>query len=105
MATSKIHGNMDTGWITLNTEVKYRKVNGIVYVVFNSTTNALSPGGTSLGNLPTGYRPSLEQIDVGGGSKGGSQVVFFRVQQSGYITGYASSNTSYWSGLISYPAD
>lgn len=32
MATSTIHGNMDTGWITLNTEVKYRKVNGIVAV-------------------------------------------------------------------------
>ena len=48
----------DTGWIALNTVVKYRKINGVVYVKFSSNYSPSTSAWVDLGTLPEGFRPS-----------------------------------------------
>ncbi|WP_295219584.1 pyocin knob domain-containing protein, partial [Ruminococcus sp.] len=48
---------VDTGWITLTGNVKYRKIGNIVEVR-GTYTAPNSGGGLTIGTLPAGYRPS-----------------------------------------------
>lgn len=48
----------DTGWIALNTVVKYRKINGAVYVKFSNSYSSSTSTWVNLGTLPEGFRPS-----------------------------------------------
>lgn len=59
MASGTIKQPMqDTGWITLNTVVKYRKINNVVYVKFSSNYSPSTTTWVDLGTLPEGFRPS-----------------------------------------------
>ena len=99
--------NLDSGWITLNSVIKYRKVNDIVY--FNGasfgTTTLVNEQYTTIGTLPTGYRPTYETTfyaDLIGSNPGISCVV----KTDGSIQIYSTkSNTNYWRCGGSYPVD
>ena len=52
--------NKDTGWMTLNTYLRYRKIGDVVYVEI--TSDSYTPSTSSwvtLGTLPSGYRPNV----------------------------------------------
>ena len=93
----------DSRWTNLNGNVWYKKRCDIVYIrLTNGNSVQLTKTGTTLGTLPTGYRPDY-QYDMAGTALGGSESVFFRVDTNGKITGFASATTSYWSGTVCFP--
>lgn len=50
---------------------------------------------TNLGNLPVGYRPSVD-IDYPLTFLGGIQIGFVRIKNDGSINAYVNSTTGYW---------
>ncbi len=48
----------DTAWKTLTTDFNYVKRSGIVFVDFYKTNQSLSTSWTTIGTLPSGYRPN-----------------------------------------------
>ena len=48
----------DTAWKTLETNFNYIKRDGVVYVDFYKTNQSLSTSWTTIGTLPSGYRPN-----------------------------------------------
>lgn len=110
----KIQAESDTGWITFNSYLTYRKKNGIVYVSVNTgsiTTNANA--GFDYGTLPEGFRPS-NQLCTGMSGYGasvtnvtyGSCQQWLRITTSGnvnMVAGLANTTYSETHGFISYP--
>ena len=93
----------DTDWTTLNSTIKYRIHHGVCYVVGISTNvTQVATGGTVVGTLPTGARPT---IDVeGAATTMGNNCGQWKVGTSGQITvcGFGSA-TKYWAFTASYP--
>lgn len=93
----------DTGWITLNSTIKYRIHHGVCYVVGISTNvTQVATGGTVVGTLPTGAKPT---IDVeGAATTMGNNCGQWKVGTNGQITvwGFGSA-TKYWAFTASYP--
>lgn len=103
MASSTIKSD-SAGYTLLNSYIHYAKRNGIVLVKINNGNNlSLTKNGVSLGTLPAGCRP-YQQQDFSGNSLGGTQVIFFRVETSGEVKGYSSSDTVYWGGTFTFIA-
>lgn len=48
----------DTAWKTLTTDFNYVKRSGIIFVDFYKTNQSLSTSWTTIGTLPSGYRPN-----------------------------------------------
>lgn len=93
----------DAKWTNLNGNVWYTKRCDVVYLrCVNGNGVQLTKTGTTIGTLPTGYRPDY-QYDMAGTALGGAESVLFRVETSGKIIGFASATTSYWSGTICFP--
>lgn len=96
----------DTGWITLNSIIKYRRKIGIVFVnCFSNGDVQIGNGSyTTIGTLPSDYRPSevimFEFTDVGGGFVGKSA----RINTDGKIQLYLPANvtTSYYGFSLSF---
>lgn len=88
----------DSGWQILNStyNVNYRKINGIVFVKIN--TNTKINDGTTLGTLPTGYRPTewVHCRNYSGDSA-------LSVEKTGIVK-WATTST-YNHLILSYPAD
>lgn len=104
MAVSTLKSD-SAGRTNLNAYIAYAKRNGIVQVDCRvSGSSSLTPSGVTLGTLPSGFRPSAS-IDFAGTALGGTEAVFFRVTSNGVVTGFASTNTQYWSGSFSFIAD
>lgn len=96
-------GETDTGWQTLNNNVRYRKIGKVIFVKINNGNSVqLVKAGTQLGTVPAGFRPP-NQTDAAGTPLGGPEAVFFRVETNGVIKGFASSPTLYFTGIFSYP--
>lgn len=93
----------DTAWITINSTIKYRIHHGVCYVVGISTNvTQVATGGTVVGTLPTGARPT---IDVeGAATTMGNNCGQWKVGTNGQITvwGFGSA-TKYWAFTASYP--
>ena len=93
----------DTDWTTLNSTIKYRIHHGVCYVVGISTNvTQVATGGTVVGTLPTGARPT---IDVeGAATTMGNNCGQWKVGTNGQITvwGFGSA-TKYWAFTASYP--
>ena len=93
----------DTDWTTLNSTIKYRIHHGVCYVVGISTNvTQVATGGTVVGTLPTGARPT---IDVeGAATTMGNNCAQWKVGTNGQITvwGFGSA-TKYWAFTASYP--
>jgi hypothetical protein len=95
----------DTGWVNLNSVVKYRYKNGYVTVAGASYSDVtLSPGEyTHVGTLPSGYRPAF-QIPIAFHTLGGDPTA-----QSGFVGSdgivdlYTGVTTGYWAFSVTYP--
>lgn len=99
----------DSGWVTLNSVIKYRKVGQWVCVVGNSAAAVtLTPGSyTVVGTLPEGYRPSIVTgftAHYQGGSVSGQSNY---IDNSGKIQMFIPSSSSpylnYWQFTVTYP--
>ena len=93
----------DTAWTTLNSTIKYRIHHGVCYVVGISTNvTQVATGGTVVGTLPTGARPTID-VD-GAATTMGNNCGQWKVGTSGQITvwGFGSA-TKYWAFTASYP--
>lgn len=96
----------DSGWVTLNNVIKYRKKNGFVIVTGVSSGNLAltSSAYTTVGTLPTGFRPATT-IPFVFHCIGGSISA-----QSAYITEYGNiqlyvtdNGRDYWMFSVMYP--
>lgn len=103
MAVSVIKSD-SKAYTILNDYIRYEKRDGIMQVRMGTANSlTLTRDGVELGTLPAGCRP-VQQLDFGGSSLGGTNVVFFRVETSGVIKGYANPNTAYWTGTCMFIA-
>lgn len=101
----------DTGWIALNSYVKYRRVGRIVFVKGESSGGKTLTKGeyTNVGTLPTGFRPASGNshpfmYDCVGGSIGTPTAY---VGYDGAIMLYQNDSTgkTYWRFSVSFPTD
>lgn len=97
----------DTGWITLNSVIKYRKIGKIVYIAGLSQNNVTVGGDVyiTIGTLPTNFKPS-NRVDftvhyIGGIHNGQSNYI----DTNGDIKMYLPLNDSaeYWGFSVSFP--
>lgn len=81
----------DSGWLTLNRGIQYRKYHDVIYIYFNYGIS-LSTSVTVIGTLPEGYRPSkVEYFRLAGSSGGGNVTVF--IYMDGTINAKVDSGT------------
>jgi hypothetical protein len=97
----------DTGWLTLNNYIKYRKKNGLVYVIgeCSGSVNLTVNGYKTVGTLPTGYRPSTSvpfAVDFMGGNASNTTAL---ISSNGAIDIYTTNATSYWRFSATFPID
>lgn len=87
----------DSGWLTLNDYIKYRKIGNIVFIKGTATT------GDSLGTLPSGYRPSSNHVFISAGN--GTYFAKARVTTAGVIAilGGTGTTTTNYELETSYP--
>jgi hypothetical protein len=96
----------DTGWVTLNDAIRYRKKNGFVIVTGQSSGAVMLSHGVYnvVGTLPTGMRPDFNMPFVfhciGGAMPSQSAYISY----DGKIQLYsAESNRDYWMFSVMYP--
>lgn len=96
----------DSGWQQLNSIIKYRRVNNIVYVVCNNGGVVEVPASGSyitIGTLPSGYRPSID-IDFASHTYAENTISLIgRVDTYGNIKMYANVSNSYFGFTVSFP--
>lgn len=99
----------DTGWVSLNSQVSYRRVGKVVFVrgECNGDVELASGSYTTVATLPTGFRPSVT-IQVGWDAIGGS--VWTKsgyVGTDGKIMLYQKEGSvkDYWRFSVSFPTD
>ena len=81
----------DSGWLTLNSGIQYRKYHDVIYINFNYGIS-LSTSVTVIGTLPEGYRPSkVEYFRLAGSSGVGNVTVF--ISTDGTINAKVDSGT------------
>lgn len=91
--------NADTGWITLNNEIKYRKKNGYVNIIGESNNSeVLNPNEyTIVGIMPTGYNPDINMSFQ-------SKDVDIYIDVNGNIKLFTSNeNINSWNFNVIYP--
>lgn len=103
---AKFQKYIDTGWINLNSAIKYRKINGIVYVNVLSSANIKLEQNkyTVVGTLPVGFRPNTKMQfvfhTVGSEMLGCSAYI----DESGNIALYPYNRIAeYWGFSTSFP--
>lgn len=94
----------DTAWTTPSTNFNYIKRSGIVFVDFYKTNQSLSTSWTTIGTLPSGYRPS-HNIYGPAMSLGTPQIAYFINSSSGVVQMRTNSGSgSYVTAFnISFP--
>lgn len=96
----------DSGWIELNTVIKYRKKNGVVYFngYSNNTTGLTANDYKTVGTLPTGYRPTIEEVNFSvDAMSGDAKNMTAKIGTDGNIRIYSTSTTAYWRCNGSFP--
>ena len=92
----------DTGWIFLGDHSRYRKKNGIVYIVFQ--VNLEGGGWTEIFTLPSNYAPTGQVFFVLSENTTDPQLsVNGFVQENGNIS-MICPKTGQYLGSVSYPA-
>lgn len=97
---------IDSGWITLNSYIKYRKVNNIVYVVCDNNGFVNIPADSSyhaIGTLPTNYRPSIVIPFASHVYSVATKSIIGRVETNGNISIYANVSIDYFGFSIAFP--
>ena len=87
----------DTGWKTVNANVRYRKINGVVYV--EATSDSSGAGWSVLGTLPASVVPSKELITSVYVDTNNS--VMLRIYTNGNVANVATASNI--TNIISYP--
>lgn len=87
----------DTGWITLNTNAKYRVKSGIVFVQINNAN--LTTSTTTFGTLPEEYRPTTEVAFL---LRVGSTWASGWITAGGYVRAAAPTTVSNCSGSVAF---
>ena len=101
MATSKIKHD-DTGWITLDSSVSYRKKNGVIFVRAYWASTTINTAWAIKATLPSGYRPTGD-IYFPAISTNTSQVLAY-ITSTGNIGLRTNTGTaSYAAFIISFP--
>lgn len=98
----------DTGWIDITIILRYRVINGIVYIqLFDAGATQLKVGDNFLGSLPAEYKPTKEVIlpiqFMGGVDKTTNPLVHSRIDTNGNVNVYLLEVTKHIEGFISYP--
>lgn len=93
-------------WHTLNSTIKYKKSGNVVTVTgFSSNTISLSENDyTTVGTLPSGYRPG-EQLNNVWNELGVAYSNTIRIGTNGTIQLYSTKNTAYWVFTLTYVID
>ena len=92
----------DTGWISLDSYVSYRRKNGVVFVKAYWGSTTVNTSWTTKATLPDGFRPS-DGVNFPCMSLTSAQVLG-NVSTSGAIALRTNSGTANTTGfLISYP--
>lgn len=96
----------DTGWIELNTVIKYRRKNGVVY--FNGYSNnkvgLTANDYKTVGTLPVGFRPTIEEVKFSVDAMAGdAKNMTAKIGTDGNIRIYAPSAYAYWRCNGSFP--
>ena len=82
---------------------RVKKKNNIVFVKGESSDFGLTAGQyIVIAALPEGYRPE-EVIYFTAGARGGSAVIFGRIETDGVLYLYTNTSTSYWTYSFSFP--
>ena len=94
--------NDDTGWISLDSYISYRRKNGVVFVKAYWSSMSITTSWVTKATLPDGYRPS-EGVYFPCMSLTTAQILGY-INTGGAIALRASTGTSSATGfLISYP--
>lgn len=102
----KNYGSEDTGWITLNQNIKYRKVGNMVTIVGNANNTQFGNGAyTTIGTLPEGFRPSIQIPFTYHGQGGNPPGMSAFIYPYGNIDIYSSTLQSIFKFTVSYPVD
>lgn len=54
-----VPNDYDTGWVELNANLSYRRINEVVYLKIRSQSDST---GVEVGNLPVGIRPETSDV-------------------------------------------
>ena len=99
----------DTGWVTLNSVIKYRRVGKTVFIWGESSgvTSLASGSYTSVGTLPAGFRPSLSMPFTWNALGGDVWTQTSYVTSGGSIEMYHKEGVaeSYWRFSVAFPVD
>lgn len=98
--------NTDSGWISLNSYIKYRKVNSIVYVVCDNNGFETIPADSSyhtIGTLPANYRPSVVIPFASHVYAVATKSIIGRVETNGIISIYTNVSIDYFGFFVAFP--
>lgn len=99
----------DTGWVTLNSVIKYRRVGKTVFIWGESSgvTSLASGSYTSVGTLPAGFRPSMSIPFTWNALGGDVWTQTSYVTSGGSIEMYHKEGVaeSYWRFSVAFPVD
>ena len=98
----------DTGWLSLNKYISYRKKNGVVYIRAEAYDFEVGNGSyTTVGTLPKGFRPVTVTMFAWTGISGDVKNQSARITNEGVIGLYLPSGqgVTSWAFMISYPVD
>lgn len=94
-------------WVALNTVVHYSKASNIVTVKGSSSGGTSLSAGTwnNLGTLPSGYRPSGEDVYFTAFDRNGMKPLMGRISTGGTVSLYCEAGQSgnYWLYSVSFP--
>jgi hypothetical protein len=92
----------DSGWLTLTTNVYYRKKNGIVFVFFTgfALTNSQD---NAVGTLPDGYTPSIAIVASLAATLDSYVRIYCKISTAGTILVSSSSSSAYAYGMVAFP--
>ena len=112
--TNSLQGTVDalnarTNWLRLGKNCYCKKTGNIVTVVFDYCY--ISGGNwTTLGTLPSGYRPAstgfgedVDKVVMSIVQRGGNNVGIMEVATSGLVKIYGTATSDYWSGSVTFP--
>ena len=93
----------DTGWLTLNEYIAYRRTNGHVTVVGMGDGFSIAGGYTTLGTLPEGYRPSVGIPFIFSANGLPVPAQDAHISPKGEILATSPSGVEEWKFTVTYP--
>lgn len=81
----------DTGWVSINSDLKYRKKGNVVTVI---VTGRAASSWTTVGQLPDGVRPAWSLYHCNYTKIGGTTTESIYIDSNGYVKQYGNSTTT-----------